>query len=77
MTDLEKFIALYASFGITLKAGPRDPPLPCHASEMPRREYVTQSVLLNGHPMFVGYSGFYGEAFFDADGAFVGQGFWE
>lgn len=63
MTDLERFIDLYKSFGIELKV------------ETINGELVVQmNAKENG---FIGYSGFGSDVIFDINGKFKEQGFWE
>lgn len=76
MTDLQKFIDLYKSFGIELKP-----------EEVTEEDYfpAAKTVLvmrsnpyLPGRSHFDGYNKlFYSTVFFDANGKFIKQGFWE
>lgn len=71
-TDLERFVALYASFGIT-----------CILNK--NADGSTWIELANGgygkltteSEKFDGYSGFYSTIEFDQNGTFIKQGFWE
>ena len=65
MTDLEKFVALYKSFGIE-----------CNVIQ----KYGRQNILLGGDSelsttseLFEGYYGTHSEVMFDLDGKFQGQ----
>jgi hypothetical protein len=73
MTDLERFVELYRSFGIE-----------CKVTQFPKQEgqfivmreaygvkEVTESKKLDGH------LGFYSDVQFDENGKFLRQGFWE
>ena len=68
MTDLERFKAMYQSFGIELK-------------EEPARGKDKDMLMIwmeqGTHPKFIGYSGFGSRVFFTLDGQFIEQGFWE
>lgn len=65
-TDLEKFVELYKSFGIDLKVEE----FPCEAG------YVI--TLTEGENRFFGgYARFFSEVFFDSNGKFESQAFWE
>lgn len=76
MSDLEKFIALYASIGIAVDVVPDD-----------RRDSTNQIIKLEadgdyedgrkGKSKLIGYGCFFTEITFDADGKFLHQGFWE
>lgn len=80
-TDLQKFIELYESFGITLK--------PCPEKYVDNvnltiTKYYTVCMNLpedseyNGaSDKFCGYSGFFSEVRFDEEGKFISQGFYE
>ena len=71
MTDLERFVELYRSFGIECKVF-------IEGSDCERRiylsnmsfDYATTSDKFGGYIMF-------SEITFDVDGRFIGQGFWE
>lgn len=73
VTDLEKFLELYRSFGIELEV-----------EKLPYQQHVcfgenSMSYMCDyqGHPKFQGYSGFYTKVIFDKDGKFIGQDFYE
>lgn len=77
MTDLDRFIKLYKSFGIK-----------CIVNTKIDSEDKTQHIYLN-HAYFFdkrkcttsekldGYPDFYSEVIFDEKGKFISQGFWE
>ena len=78
MTDLEKFIELYKSFGIDLKQEPFENDWGGYVDD--------EKPVTGGHRLelcegdsdkFVGYTGFCSEVVFDKKGKFVRQGFWE
>ncbi len=64
MTDLEKFVELYKSFGIELEV---------------KEEDTHYAIIMEAdtHPKFEGYNTFYSDVTFDTDGNFLTQGFWE
>jgi len=64
MTDLEKFVELYKSFGIELEV---------------KTEGTHYTIMMeaNDDPKLEGYSTFYSDVTFDIDGKFLYQGFWE
>lgn len=76
MTDLEKFIELYKSFGIN-----------CLTNERwdEKRGHGIIEITLNGSyggnttqsAKFRGYSCFFSSVVFHEDGTFIEQGFWE
>lgn len=72
MTDLEKFIALYAELGIKLEP---------KINEGTREDGYQYLHLKAGWKQdkddFDGYSGFYSNIYFDETGKFLSQGFWE
>ena len=82
MTDLEKFIELYKSFGIKLKPYKDDKtnfttifmqegnPDDFIGSRMNVKKYSVSN-------KFEGYSDFFSMVDFDKDGKFIKQGFWE
>jgi len=71
-TDLEKFIELYKSFGIDLKAHKIDD----HQEIiMGSSEYYPK--LISSSDKFDGYFGFYSDVYFDLNGKFIKQGFYE
>jgi hypothetical protein len=61
--DLDKFIDLYQSLGITVK------PI--------KRENGELYIKLDQGDGFIGYGFFYSIIDFDRDGKFISQGFWE
>lgn len=65
MTDLEKFIDLFKSFGIPLKA------------EQTATHTLTVSIEAKSHPQIGGYTGFVAEVYFNLDGSFNSMGVWE
>lgn len=74
MSDLEKFIQLYGSLGITLN--------PVQDGDEINVLIVADAPCWKGegtsyHPSFEGYSGFYSKIVFDKDGKYLRQGFWE
>jgi hypothetical protein len=66
MTDLEKFILLYESFGIHLisEKSTKDSNIVVHLESF-------------DNPKFDGYFGFCSDVIFDENGKFLSQGFWE
>lgn len=69
MTDLEKFIELYKSFGIELKAVQYGDNWCVELGDEEQKEK---------HPdKFEGYYGFYSAVYFSLDGKFLNQEFWE
>lgn len=67
MSDLDRFVALYKSFGIELK--------PEAKTEYGKEIIVVE--LRADDPKFDGYTGFYSDVEFDKGGTFVRQGFGE
>jgi hypothetical protein len=67
MTDLERFIELYKSFGIDLEAENTE------CDESNKNYYVH----LQYHEKFCGHHGFFSTVEFDENGKFLRQGFWE
>lgn len=67
MSDLERFVELYRSFGIELEAN-KDAAIQ-HLVVLLEPEDRTEKLW--------GYSGFYSVVAFDQDGKFLYQGFWE
>lgn len=71
MTDLEKFIQLYKDFGITIVPINNDEPIK-------GSKWQTKITLMEDeNPKLVGYFGFHSDIYFDKDGKFIEQGFWE
>ena len=74
MTDLEKFVDLYKSFGVECKI---------NQDENTDRLYIVfgESNYDDGEftlsDKFKGYCGFYTQIWFTQDGNFLEQGFWE
>jgi len=68
VTDLEKFIALYKELGIEIFPEPNI-----------HNEYGAQVLHLESHSndLFIGYPYFCSDIYFDEDGKFIQQGFWE
>lgn len=73
MTDLERFVELYRSFGIE-----------CKVNHFECQEGIFDIIELNSgqHEVtssikFDGYGGFFSDVFFDKNGNFIKQGFWE
>lgn len=64
MTDLERFKELYVSVGIPLE-------------ESKEGDYQILILEAKTHPKVTGYFGFHTWIFFNAEGMFVEQGFWE
>lgn len=64
-TDLERFIELYKDFGVVL--------------EIKHTEKGHTRILINHDPFgkITGYPGFYSNVYFDKDGKFIEQGFYE
>ena len=68
MTDLEKFIELYKSIGITVEQEVRDDNIVLSISSW---------ALGKEQERLEGYSGFYTDIIFSKEGKFIKQGFWE
>ena len=75
MTDLQKFIDLYKSFGIELK--PKE-------IQYGIRRYPNAKTVITmwaqpdeENSDFDGYTSFHSDVIFDANGKFIKQGFWE
>lgn len=68
MTDLQRFIEMYKSFGIELK------PKPTYKTS---DGSMTIEMEQGSHPKFGGYRGFSSTVDFDKDGKFIQQEFWE
>lgn len=70
MTDLDKFITLYAELGIEL-----------HPQKLGEHTYYPNNtgyvVELRAGSGFEGYPGFVSLVYFDEQGKFMEQGFWE
>ena len=65
MTDLEKFIALYAGFGIEVQV------------EDVGNGIRKITLEAKTHEKLVGYTGFCTDVYFGKDGEFIEQGFYE
>lgn len=85
MTDLQRFIELYKSFGIEClvrtEVWKNEPGL-IHKNEPLERQIIQLSGFDDGEnetrsDKFVGYCGFYASVEFDMKGNFIEQGFWE
>jgi hypothetical protein len=73
MTDMERFIELYKSFGIELEAEPADK---WDLKDNPTIGYTI--TMDESEPKFKeSYGGFYSVVYFDREGKFINQGFWE
>ena len=85
MTDLEKFVQLYKEFGIDLKVNqvPNKHEHGCYAGYYevylsPERTFYTDiDGVFTVSEKFEGFNGFYSLIWFDLNGKFVRQGFWE
>lgn len=78
MTDLDRFLELYKSFGVE-----------CIVTDIVLKDEHLKVIVLGGgeyayekaectkSSKFVGYSGFYSNIEFDINGKFIRQGFWE
>ena len=90
MTDLERFIELYRSFGIECKVGVRtweNGPRLIHKNEPLTRQVIQlggddfgtddYGITPTQSGKFDGYGGFYSSVEFDMEGKFIEQGFWE
>lgn len=79
VTDLEKFVDLYASIGVPLTPEPVEHPYTDDVFRGARQMLVLNTSNYDGDktPKVDGYSGFYTRIFFDQEGAFVAQGIWE
>ena len=73
MTDLDRFIALYASLGIQCIISTHDQG---HQIILSAEDYSPDTERTYSEK-FNGYHGFYTCVVFDHDGRFVSQGFWE
>ena len=75
-TDIERFIEMYASFGVEVKESQIRESYGDKESyrliEFGYRSELNENKLLN-----IGYSNCSMEVRFDLDGKFVGQGYWE
>jgi hypothetical protein len=71
-SDLNKFLELYKSFGIELKAEPRRT-----WQEETRKYEIELAVELRDGFGFDGHSGFYSMVHFTTQGKFIKQYFWE
>lgn len=72
MTDLERFVALYRSFGVECIVSAADGGFQI---QLAAEDYADEEKTFS--PRFDGYHGFYSRVSFDANGQFVSQGFWE
>ena len=72
MTDLQRFIELYKSFGIDLEA--ENVPFNPISKEV---EHIRICLNEGENDKFEGYSCFYSCVEFDINGKFLRQGFWE
>ena len=76
MTDLEKFVELYKSFGIECKVVEEKPynkdgaHKAIYLGDIDSEDATTSEKL-------TGYSGFGSDVIFDMEGKFIRQGFWE
>lgn len=76
MTDINRFVELYKSFGIECKVntvsdvGSQHLEIIIGSGEYAYDEYTKSD-------KFEGYSGFYSRVKFDTNGKFINQGFWE
>lgn len=79
MTDLEKFIELYKSFGIECTPFDTsfDPNGIIHIVLGKKLRYHEKEVRMTISDKINGYCGFYSEIIFNKDGKFLSQGFWE
>jgi hypothetical protein len=68
MSDLEKFIELYANFGISFNKQENDNVITLYLGE---HDFAYFSKKITG------YYGFYSTIDFTKDGEFIKQGFWE
>lgn len=71
MTDLEKFLLLYNELGIILVA---------QVNEHRQKDddwYQCLHLQEEDNDKFIGYIGFYSDIYFDKNGKFINQGFWE
>lgn len=71
VSDLERFLELYKSFGIELNPEVED------SEHSNGSDTVTLILEVRKNPKFTGYEGFYSDITFNADGKFLEQGFWE
>ena len=84
-TDLERFVALYASVGIACKVSVSDKDDYNRQREKPVQiirignweSYDVDEDRDTKSDKFDGYGGFYSEIIFDMDGNFIKQCFWE
>ena len=82
MTDLEKFVELYRSFGIECKVNKiitlvEDDRVNhnCSVIKLNASGYSDEESTLSDK--IIGYDGFYSEVVFDKEGKFIYQGIWE
>lgn len=66
-SDYQKFIELYKSFGIELKS---EPSLDGDGAHMVKLKE-------GSHPKLIGFNNFFSRVWFDHNGKFIEQGFWE
>jgi len=77
MSDLEKFIELYISFGIELGEYNENAR---HRMGIQREQDNNETYVyleVDGHKMLDGYGGFYSVVTFNTDGSFKAQEFYE
>lgn len=74
MSHLDKFIALYKEMGIDLVVEPDTDSTYPRATQAVRLDRDSQ---LGLDPKYASYGGFFSVIYFDAEGNFVFQGFWE
>lgn len=77
MTDMERFIELYKSFGIELKAEKNKKWISIREGTYEDAPGYTISIEEGDHPKLGGYAGFGTVIEFTEDGKFLKQDFWE
>lgn len=83
MTDLQRFISMYRTFGIvlipnTLPNGEIEIQLGVDDdSRTVEKDGVKYEYFTSHSPKFTGYSGFHSSVTFTSEGKFISQGFWE
>jgi len=76
MTDLEKFVELYKSFGVDVVVDSDEVPGE-HQIHLTEGEMFNSGKGWTEDDRFEGYSDFFTTIIFDKDGKFVSQGFYE
>jgi hypothetical protein len=74
MTDLEKFVDLYAQFGIKCIVSKLDDGKQFITFQIP--DPVRNDPVITYSHKFAGYENVYTDVIFDRDGRFLSQGYW-